>query len=400
MTKMQTMTSSASFLRGQILAVAPVLSLCVAGLIGGNSLLAAPPPEAEVQGLYEGTGKDGTGEFKLEVRVVGQGKGTFKVLARQSRRADLTRVELTGKTAGDAVTFAGRAGEVEWKSTYEGGVIKGECGPGGSFEVKRVEKKSPSLGKRPPAGAVVLLDGKDFSELVRANGADWYLGDMSQNGWPVWEAPLYTISQREPAEWPSAEKPLPKNWVLSKERRRADVVTGIGEDGSIQVPKAGMNSKRAFEGSFDLHVEFFIPFMPTEHSQGRGNSGVYLPNGQEVQVLDSFGETTYVGGGCGGFYNYHDPDTMEVIEGLKGKAENKFTLASLPPLTWQTYDIEYRVQKVDGKETGKPRVTVFHNGIKIHDHYELRGDAHKGNLHFQDHGNPVRYRNVWLAPVH
>ena len=117
-----------------------------------------------------------------------------------------------------------------------------------------------------------------------------------------------------------------------------------------------MNAKRRFDGSFKLHVEFKIPLMPEARGQGRGNSGVYLPNGDEIQVLDSFGMTTYKGGGCGGLYAYKDPDTFD-----------EFSLASLPPLQWQTFDVEYRVEKKDGKPAGKPRVTVLHNGIKIHD---------------------------------
>ncbi len=132
----------------------------------------------------------------------------------------------------------------------------------------------------------------------------------------------------------------------------ADVVIGIGADGSIQVPRDGINSDRGFEGSFDLHVEFMVPFMPGDHGQGRGNSGVYLPNGEEIQGLDSFGEVTYRGGGCGGLYSYKDPDTMETIESLKDKQERVFTLASFPPLAWQTYDIEYRVEKKDGRPPG------------------------------------------------
>jgi hypothetical protein len=192
---------------------------------------------------------------------------------------------------------------------------------------------------------------------------------------------------------------LPPGWKIGKERRQADVVLGIGDDGSIQVPRGGMNSRREFEGSFDLHVEFMNPLMPTQHSQGRGNSGVYLPNGDEIQVLDSFGEATYLGGGCGGLYHYKDPDVMEPIESLKGKPESRFTLASYPPLTWQTYDIQYRVEKRDGQYVGKPKVTVFHNGIKIHDNAELRNNARRGRFHFQDHGNPVRYRNIWVLPV-
>ena len=128
--------------------------------------------------------------------------------------------------------------------------------------------------------------------------------------------------------------------------------------------------------------------MPAARGQGRGNSGCYLPNGDEVQVLDSFGMDTYKGGGCGGLYNYKDPDVFDV-----------FSLVSLPPLEWQTYDIEYRVEKKDGKPAGKPKITVVHNGIKIHDQAELKNDAKKGGLHFQDHGNPVRYRNIWLREL-
>ncbi|MCY3021611.1 MAG: DUF1080 domain-containing protein [Planctomycetota bacterium] len=374
-----------------------------AAFVAGVALMGmawAGTPEMEVQGLYEGAGKDAKGEFKLEVRVVGQGDGKYKVLVRQLLADNtISRVELAGKTAGDAVTFAGSAGDVEWKGVYAAGVIKGEIGAGGTFEIKRVEKKSPALGKKPPEGAVILLGDKGVAEMVRANGADWYLGDMSKQGWPVFEAPVYTISEKDPAEWPSADKPLPTGWVLSKERRRADVVTGVGEDGSIQVPRAGMNSKQQVEGSFDLHVEFINPFQPKDHSQGRGNSGVFLPNGEEIQVLDSFGETTYTGGGCGGFYKYKDPDTMEVIESLKNKPENKFTLASYPPGTWQTYDVEYRVEKKDGKYAGKPRVTVYHNGINIHDKFETNSAARKGGFSFQDHGNPVRFRNIWVLPI-
>jgi len=375
-----------------------------AAILAGVALLGAAragaPADLEVQGLYEGTSKDARGECKLEVRVVAQGNGNYKVFVRRMLGEDkIARAELAGKTAGESVSFAGQAGDVEWKGSYSAGVIKGTCGDTGTFEIKRVERKSPTLGKKPPEGAIVLLDGKDFSEVVRANGAQWYLGDMSQQGWTVWEAPLYTISQKDPAERPSQDKLLPKDWMLSKELRRADIVIGIGEDGSIQVPRGGINSKRAFEGNLDAHVEFLNPFMPTAHSQGRGNSGVYLPSGDEIQVLDSFGETTYLGGSCGGLYNYKDADAMEEIESLKGKPENKFPLASLPPETWQTYDIEYRVEKKDGKYAGKPRVTVYHNGIKIHDKAEVRGDPRKGSFHFQDHGNPVRYRNIWVLPL-
>ncbi len=94
---------------------------------------------------------------------------------------------------------------------------------------------------------------------------------------------------------------------------------------------------------------------------------------------------------------------MKVIGSLKGNPQCQYSLASLPPLAWQTFDIAYRCRLKDGQPVGKPRVTVWHNGIKIHDHVEIRGAvipyAPKGKFHFQDHGNPVRFRNIWVLPV-
>jgi hypothetical protein len=340
----------------KFLAVLGIGSLIVGGAIARGAARGAAPAEAEVQGLYVGAGQDASGQFQVEARVVAQGNGNYHVLVRRIQDGRIARVELWGTTANDAVALAGKAGEIEWKGTYTAGAIQGDCGPGGTFQARRVEKKSPTLGKQPPAGAVVLLNGRNFSEMVQANGKPWDLDKLS-----------------------------------------------VGEDGSIQVPRGGMNSNRSFPGSIDLHVEFLIPLMPAAHSQGRGNSGVFLPNSDEIQVLDSFGETTYLGGGCGGVYAYKDPDCMETIDSLKGNPQCKFTLASLPPLAWQTYDVQYRVPAQDGKPSGKPRATVYHNGIKIHDQFELRsptiGESPKGKLHFQDHGNPVRFRNIWVLPV-
>jgi hypothetical protein len=316
----------------------------------------------------------------------------------------LAKAVLDGKAEGDAVTFAGKAGDVDWKASYAAGALKGTCGEPGAleptrFELKRVERKPPTLGAEPPEGAVVLLDGKDFDNMVRRGNQPWYLGDKSKEGQVVWEKALRKVA-KDPKPWPTKENPVPEGWEFLPEQRQVDVVLIIGEDGSIQVPRGGMNSRRRdFDGSLKVHVEFMNPFMPSARSQGRGNSGVYLPNGQEIQVLDSFGMDTYKGGGCGGLYGRKDPDTMESLKLVPDKPEFKFSLASLPPLEWQTYDIEYRVEKKDGKPVGKPRLTVYHNGIKIHDNVELPGNARKGGFHFQDHGCPVRYRNIWVLPV-
>jgi len=358
------------------LAVAMVVVGVLAGLCA-----AAPPQEIDVQGMYTGAWEAGAQEGALEARVVATGDNGYQVFAIQHLPDKKTqKVELKGKAQGDQVTFEGAG----WKGAYADGTIKGTVGDG-SFELKRTDPKSPTLGKKPPEGAVVLLDGKSFDHMVRGRGP-WYLGPMEQEGWGVWEVPIRTIA-KEPKTWPSQDKVVPEGWELTGERRRVDDVVGIGEDGSIRTPRGGMNSKPQFEGSFDAHVEFLCPFQPKDRSQGRGNSGVYLPCGQEIQVLDSFGMDTYKGGGCGGLYGHKDPDAFDT-----------FSLASYPPMVWQTYDIEYRVRKDDkGQDAG--HLTLRHNGITIHENVRLNSKPRKGNFHFQDHGNPVRYRNIWVLPV-
>ena len=354
--------------------------------------VAAPPEEIAVQGLYEGTATVGGKESKLHARVVATGDRQYQVFIRQAADGGgIQRAEFTGKTQGDAVTFEGAG----WKGAYADGTIKGSIG-GGSFELKRTEPRSPTLGKKPPEGAVVLLDGKSFDNLVRRSGP-WYLGPMERDGWGVWEVPIRTIA-KEPQTWPSEDKVVPEGWELTKDRRRVDEVIGIDDDGSIRIPRGGMNSKPQFEGSFNAHVEFRVPFKPKDRGQGRGNSGVYLPCGQEIQVLDSFGMVTYKGGCCGGLYGMKDPDPMAVIESMRKQRDHKFPLASFPPDAWQTYDIEVRVRN-DAQGKRAVFLTVYHNGIKIHDNVRLNRSPRKGSFHFQDHGNPVRYRNIWVLPV-
>lgn len=305
--------------------------------------LAAPPPEKTVQGLYEGLVESAAGRQAIEIRLVACGQDTYKAFIRRSLPdGKLAMAELEGKAEKDVVSLSGKAGDTVWTASYADGVLRGTCGQGTTCQAKPVLRKPETLGVKPPPGAIVLLDGKNFSELVT-----------------------------KPLRDGTAQR-----WKLTN------------DNGSIEMPKGGMNSKRRFEGSFNLHVEFKVPLVPSARGQSRGNSGVYLPNGDEIQVLDSFGMTTYKGGGCGGLYAYKDPDTFD-----------QFSLASLPPLQWQTFDVEYRVEKKDGRLVGKPRVTVYHNGIKIHHNVGLNLAARVGGFHFQDHGNPVEYRNIWVLPL-
>lgn len=138
--------------------------------------------------------------------------------------------------------------------------------------------------------------------------------------------------------------------------------------------RCGTNCKKQFK-EFKLHIEFRTPFQPTARGQGRGNSGVYLHGRHEVQVLDSFG-LKGENNECGGFY------------GRKAPAVNM----CFPPLSWQTYDIDV---KVDPSSEKKMRYTVAHNGVTIHDAIDF--PAGSGGLNLQDHGNAVFYRNIWVV---
>ena len=320
-----------------------LISLVVALFVLAGAAMAAAPAVEDVQGLYEGTRTDSSGSHKFEARVVALGKGAYKALIREAGAAGaaVTKVELAGKAEGEAVTFTGKSDAGDWSASYANGGIAGTCGKDGKIKMKRVVRVSATMGAKPPAGAVVLIDGKNFNEVVAKPDKDG-----------------------KPQEWK------------------------VADDGGVMVAKGGINSKRSFDGSFKMHVEFKNPLMPEAQGQGRGNSGCFMPNGDEVQVLDSFGMTTYKGGGCGGIYKYKDPDAFD-----------EFSLASAPPGQWQTYDIEYAVETQDSKPAGKPVITVFHNGIKIHDKFQLHADAKGGTFQFQDHGNPVQYRNMWVLPV-
>jgi type 1 glutamine amidotransferase len=166
------------------------------------------------------------------------------------------------------------------------------------------------------------------------------------------------------------------------------------EEGVLEVAGgAGDVVSREVFGDALIHVEFRVPDMRANaEGQGRGNSGVYVAGRYEVQVLDSYGIEPELGD-CGAIYGQHLPATNACRE----------------PGRWQTYDIDYRAPRFgpDGAKTENARLTVWQNGILIHDDVELSGptggaldavEAAAGPLLLQDHGNPVRYRNVWVLP--
>lgn len=172
-------------------------------------------------------------------------------------------------------------------------------------------------------------------------------------------------------------------------------------DGALEsVKKAGYIQSREQFGSCQLHVEWATPKDVKGSSQGRGNSGVFLMGQYEVQVLDSFENATYPDGQAGALYGRSKPQVN----------------ASRAPGEWQCYDIVFHRPVFDdqGKVVRRATFTVFHNGVLIQDHVKLSGgtgwrgahavsdySAHggQGPISLQDHGNPVRYRNIWVRPL-
>jgi hypothetical protein len=196
----------------------------------------------------------------------------------------------------------------------------------------------------PPPGAVVLFDGKKLDGWVKARGKG---------------------AGKEPAGWKLVE-------------------------GAMQVQGGDIRTKDTFPGTFKLHLEFRVPYMPKATGQGRGNSGVYVQGRYEVQVLDSYGLKSK-DNDCGGIYGVAAPSVN----------------ACKAPTVWQSYDIEFAAPKCEnGKKIAPARITVYHNGVKIHDNVAITKDnttaglggdvCTPGPIMLQDHGNPVQYRNIWL----
>jgi hypothetical protein len=150
-----------------------------------------------------------------------------------------------------------------------------------------------------------------------------------------------------------------------------------------------ITTKKKFN-NYTAHLEFMLPFRPDARGQGRANSGFYQVLMYEVQVLDSFG-LDGKNNECGGVYQKADP---------------KVNMCS-PPLTWQTYDVEFtNAVSENGKVVKNSRMTLKHNGVVVHDDLEIKGktggarndpEGTPGPIQLQGHGNPLQYRNIWIV---
>ncbi len=167
-------------------------------------------------------------------------------------------------------------------------------------------------------------------------------------------------------------------------------------DGAMVSRKGSIQTKQSF-GDCQLHIEFATPAEVKGTSQGRGNSGVLFMAGRyEVQVLDSFNNKTYFDGQAGSIYKQHPP----LVNACRGPGE------------WQAYDIAFTAPRFEGDQLKSPAaLTVFHNGVLVQNHFTLIGNtdynrlpkyyphAAKLPIELQFHGNPVRYRNIWLREI-
>jgi Domain of Unknown Function (DUF1080) len=221
----------------------------------------------------------------------------------------------------------------------------GQYGDISDLKLAKPEDKEDVKSTPPPAGAIVLFDGKNLDQWVSKN------------------------DPKKPAAWK------------------------LVDGGAMQVQGGDIITKEKFGGSFKLHVEFRVPYMPKATGQGRGNSGVYVQGRYEVQVLDSYGLDSK-DNDCGGIYGVAKP----LVNACKA------------PTIWQSYDIDFHSPKfADGKKTEPARISVLHNGIKIHDDVKITKDnttaglggdpSTPGPIMLQDHGNPVQYRNIWIVPA-
>lgn len=322
--------------------------LLIVAFAAAAALPALAADDDKVMGVYEGAFDGGGWDGKtIRAQVRAESKFAQTAVIKIGDGTQEVRVEVPGKGREGRFTFTGEVdlGALGGKAEVSGkiasetftGVIKTK--KDAPFTLKRTFPEPPTRGMAAPEGAVALYDGTNL--------------DQHWNLVPHW-------------------CPQP--------------------DGSVQICNTNLQTKEEF-GSGLYHIEFMTPFLPEERGQGRGNSGCYVLGRYEVQVLDNFGWEPK-DNLCGGIYQKATPIADAV----------------LPPLQWQTYDITFTAAQYDaaGNKTANARITLVHNGVTVHDDVELDSptpggvsdqDAPKGPLFFQDHGNTVKFRNIWFKPA-
>jgi hypothetical protein len=237
-------------------------------------------------------------------------------------------------------------------------------------------------GTRAAGEKTAAFTSPDGSIKAEANGASILVNNA--DGLKIMEL------NRLNRESPTLGAPPPENAMVLFDGKGVNRFPNSRVDEKIGALMEGITSEDTF-GDCSLHAEFILPYMPDARGQGRGNSGLYLQGRYEVQMLDSFaleGKDNE----CGGLYKIAAPKVN----------------MCLPPLIWQTYDVDFTAAKYDagGQKTANAKITVKHNGVVIHENQELPGATTSapnkeaptpGPVHLQNHGNPVRYRNIWVV---
>lgn len=311
-----------------------MLALCSPTVVADDIFLTPEEagPEYKIQGEYSGKVKIDGQDVKFGVQVIALGNNEYDAVAYPGGLPGdgwdgTTKIRAKGKTE-NGQTKLTASDDHGYGIITEGKLeLHSESGEKVAT-LEKVGRKSPTLGAKPPEGAIVLFDGTSADKF--ANGK-----------------------------------------ITMKDLLAADCET-----------------KDKF-GDHTLHIEFRTPFRPKARGQERGNSGVYVQGRYECQVLDSFG-LEGENNECGGIYSISKPKVN----------------ACFPPLTWQTYDIEFKAAVFEGdKKVKNARVTIRHNGIVIHDNLELPHGTPGKNpeaagpdvIYLQGHGNPVVYRNIWVV---
>ena len=288
-------------------------------------------PDYKIQGEY---GEAEAGKAKFGVQMIALSDDKFRAVVYPGGLPGAgwsgdkqTKTEIDGKRAGDKVEFDGKG----WKAEIgaDGSSIKLTSNNGETVTLNKVMRQSPTMGAKPPAGAKVLYGGPEDAK-------NWNNGHADARGFLA----------------------------------------------------SGPTSKDKFQ-NYTLHAEFLLPFKPAARGQERANSGVYMQNRYEVQVLDSFG-LKGENNECAGIYSKTAPSVNMCY----------------PPLEWQTYDIDFEAAKFEGgKKVKNAVITVKHNGVVVQDKVEIAGPTgggkpetpEGGEIQLQGHGNPVFYRNVWIV---
>ncbi len=230
------------------------------------------------------------------------------------------------------------------------------------------------------AALLVLAAASSASAQEYLNGIEWKKPDIvtpgENNTAPPSDA-VVLFDGKDLSHWKGADK-----WKV--------------EDGVMVVGKGQITSKDEF-GDCQVHIEWSAPTPATGSGQARGNSGLFLMGRYELQILDSYENETYYDGQAGAIYKQTPP----------------LANATRPPGQWNTYDVFWTVPRFneDGSLKSPAYITAVHNGVLILNHFELKGDtpfnrppkyekhADKGPLSIQDHGNPMRFRNIWVREL-